>query len=47
MEAGGGSVIGYRSSGGGLTTLDVLGAGHLAPRDQPLIPALPQFMAQG
>ena len=41
-----GSVLGYRRAGGGLTTLDVLGAGHLAPRDQPLIAgALAQFMA--
>lgn len=41
-----GSVLGYEQTGGGLTTLDVLGAGHLAPRDQPLIArALAQFMA--
>ncbi len=40
--------LGYTRSGGGLTTLEVLGAGHLAPRDQPLIAtALQQFMAQG
>ncbi len=42
----GGSVLGYRRSGGGLTTLEVLNAGHLAPRDQPRIAdALQQFMA--
>jgi carboxypeptidase C (cathepsin A) len=41
----GGSVLGYRRKGGGLTTLEVLGAGHLAPRDQPRIAsALQQFM---
>ena len=41
-----GSVLGYRRNGGGLTTLDVLGAGHLAPRDEPLIAAaLERFMA--
>lgn len=42
----GGSVLGYRRKGGGLTTLEVLNAGHLAPRDQPRIAdALRQFMA--
>jgi cathepsin A (carboxypeptidase C) len=42
----GGSVLGYRRKGGGLTTLEVLDAGHLAPRDQPHIAdALRQFMA--
>jgi vitellogenic carboxypeptidase-like protein len=35
----GGSVLGYRRRGGGLTTLEVLNAGHLAPRDQPRIAA--------
>jgi len=41
-----GSVLGYRRKGGGLTTLEVLDAGHLAPRDQPRIAsALKQFMA--
>jgi len=32
-----GAVLGYRRSGGGLTVLEVLDAGHLAPRDQPRI----------
>jgi carboxypeptidase C (cathepsin A) len=42
----GGSVLGYRRTGGGLTTLEVLNAGHLAPRDQPRIAdALRQFIA--
>ncbi len=42
----GGSVLGYRRRGGGLTSLNVLDAGHLAPRDQPRIAdALRQFMA--
>jgi vitellogenic carboxypeptidase-like protein len=42
----GGSVLGYRRRGGGLTSLNVLNAGHLAPRDQPRIAdALRQFMA--
>lgn len=41
-----GSVLGYRRRGGGLTTLNVLNAGHLTPRDQPrIIDALRQFMA--
>jgi carboxypeptidase C (cathepsin A) len=41
-----GAVLGYRRSGGGLTTLEVLDAGHLAPRDQPRIAdALAGFMA--
>jgi vitellogenic carboxypeptidase-like protein len=41
-----GAVLGYRRSGGGLTTLEVLNAGHLAPRDQPKIAdALADFMA--
>jgi vitellogenic carboxypeptidase-like protein len=40
-----GSVLGYRRSGGGLTTLEVLGAGHLAPRDEPRIADfMQQFM---
>lgn len=40
-----GPVLGYRREGGGLTTLDVLGAGHLAPRDEPQIAsALEDFM---
>jgi carboxypeptidase C (cathepsin A) len=40
-----GSVLGYRRAGGGLTSLEVLDAGHLAPRDQPLIAnAVQQFM---
>lgn len=40
------SVLGYRRRGGGLTTLEVLDAGHLAPRDQPRIAgAVQQFMA--
>ncbi len=33
----GGVVLGYVQRGGGLTTLDVIGAGHLAVRDQPRI----------
>jgi cathepsin A (carboxypeptidase C) len=42
----GGSALGYRRRGGGLTTLEVLNAGHLTPRDQPRIAdALQQFMA--
>lgn len=32
-----GVVLGYVQRGGGLTTLDVIGAGHLAVRDQPRI----------
>ena len=32
-----GVVLGYVQRGGGLTTLDVIGAGHLAVRDQPKI----------
>ena len=32
-----GVVLGYARRGGGLTTLDVIGAGHLAVRDQPKI----------
>ncbi len=32
-----GVVLGYVRRGGGLTTLDVIGAGHLAVRDQPKI----------
>ena len=32
-----GEVLGYQRSGGGLTTLEVLNAGHLAARDQPRI----------
>jgi carboxypeptidase C (cathepsin A) len=41
-----GSILGYRRRGGGLTTLEVLDAGHLAPRDQPHIAdALAEFMA--
>jgi vitellogenic carboxypeptidase-like protein len=32
-----GGVLGYVRRGGGLTTLDVIGAGHLAVRDQPKI----------
>jgi carboxypeptidase C (cathepsin A) len=40
-----GAVLGYRRRGGGLTTLEVLDAGHLAPRDQPRIAdALAEFM---
>jgi len=42
----GGSVLGYRRRGGGLTSLNVLNAGHLAPRDQPRIAdALQRFMS--
>lgn len=42
----GGAVLGYRRTGGGLTNLEVLDAGHLAPRDQPRIADfLQQFMA--
>jgi carboxypeptidase C (cathepsin A) len=42
----GGSILGYRRAGGGLTTLEVLDAGHLAPRDEPRIgDFLQQFMA--
>jgi carboxypeptidase C (cathepsin A) len=38
-------VLGYRRRGGGLTSLNVLNAGHLALRDQPRIAeALQQFM---
>nr|MBA3718563.1 hypothetical protein [Actinomycetota bacterium] len=41
----GGAVRGYQRSGGGLTNLEVLDAGHLAPRDQPLIADfMQQFM---
>lgn len=42
----GGSVLGYQRRGGGLTSLNVLNAGHLAPRDQPRIAdAVQQFMS--
>jgi vitellogenic carboxypeptidase-like protein len=42
----GGQVLGYRRSGGGLTTLEVLNAGHLAVRDQPrILDAVTDFMA--
>jgi vitellogenic carboxypeptidase-like protein len=42
----GDSVLGYRRAGGGLTTVEVLGAGHLAPRDEPRIAELVrQFIA--
>jgi cathepsin A (carboxypeptidase C) len=36
-EGKNGVVLGYVQRGGGLTTLDVIGAGHLAVRDQPKI----------
>jgi carboxypeptidase C (cathepsin A) len=43
----GGEVLGYTRSGGGLTSLEVLGAGHLTPRDQPrLIDQVSEFIAQ-
>jgi hypothetical protein len=39
-------VLGYRRTGGGLTTLEVLNAGHLAVRDQPkILNAVQDFMA--
>jgi carboxypeptidase C (cathepsin A) len=41
-----GEVLGYEQSGGDLTTLEVIGAGHLTPRDQPrLIDKVSEFMA--
>jgi carboxypeptidase C (cathepsin A) len=41
-----GQTLGYRRTGGGLTTLEVLDAGHLAPRDQPRIAdAMADFIA--
>jgi carboxypeptidase C (cathepsin A) len=42
-----GEVLGYTRSGGGLTSLEVLGAGHLTPRDQPrLIDQVSEFIAE-
>lgn len=42
----GGVVLGYMRSGGGLTSVEALNAGHLAARDQPkLIDLIRQFMA--
>lgn len=42
-----GVVLGYIQSGGGLTAVEVLNAGHLAARDQPkLIDLIQQFMAR-
>ncbi len=41
-----GVVLGYVRRGGGLTTLDVIGAGHLAVRDQPkILDQVEAFMA--
>jgi carboxypeptidase C (cathepsin A) len=41
-----GNVLGYTRSGGGLTLVEAIGAGHLAPRDQPrLIDQITRFMA--
>ncbi len=43
----GGVVLGYVRTGGGLTTLDVIGAGHLAVRDQPrILDQVRAFMAR-
>jgi vitellogenic carboxypeptidase-like protein len=40
-------VLGYVQRGGGLTTLDVIGAGHLAVRDQPkILEQVSAFMAR-
>ncbi len=41
-----GEVLGYSRSARGLTSLEVLGAGHLTPRDQPkLIEQISRFIA--
>jgi vitellogenic carboxypeptidase-like protein len=41
-----GLVLGYTKTGGGLTSVEALNTGHLAPRDQPrLIDLIQQFMA--
>lgn len=41
-----GEVLGYSRSARGLTSLEVIGAGHLTPRDQPkLIEEISRFMA--
>jgi cathepsin A (carboxypeptidase C) len=43
----GGMVLGYVQRGGGLTTLDVIGGGHLAVRDQPkILDQVRAFMAR-
>jgi carboxypeptidase C (cathepsin A) len=43
----GSEVLGYSRTGGGLTSLEVIGAGHLTPRDQPLlIDQVQAFMAR-
>ncbi len=42
----GGLVLGYTRTGGGLTSVEALNVGHLAPRDQPkLIDLIRKFMA--
>jgi carboxypeptidase C (cathepsin A) len=42
-----GVVLGYIRTGGGLTSVEALNTGHLAPRDQPkLIDLIRQFMAR-
>ena len=46
-ESKSGVVLGYVRQGGGLTTLDVFGAGHLAVRDQPkILDQVVAFMAR-
>ena len=46
-EGKNGVVLGYVRRGGGLTTLDVIGAGHLAVRDQPnILDQVVAFMAR-
>jgi cathepsin A (carboxypeptidase C) len=46
-EGKNGVVLGYVRRGGGLTTLDVIGAGHLAVRDQPkILDQVRAFMAR-
>jgi cathepsin A (carboxypeptidase C) len=46
-EGKGRDVLGYVQRGGGLTTLDVIGAGHLAVRDQPkILEQVRAFMAR-
>jgi cathepsin A (carboxypeptidase C) len=46
-EGKNGTVLGYVQRGGGLTTLDVIGAGHLAVRDQPkILDQVRAFMAR-
>ncbi len=42
-----GVVLGYIRTGGGLTSVEALNTGHLAPRDQPkLIDLIQRFMAR-